>query len=132
MWVLPGGDLEWSETFREAARRELGKEAGIEARYDGLAVVVRVEGVRADHEARGVMPVFGARATATATVTPIRTRTARYVPPAGSRPRPSPRTPATARTSSPPRGRAGSDGRHHSTPSSAPIRRSAARALEAS
>jgi 8-oxo-dGTP diphosphatase len=63
-WVLPGGDLEGAESFHEAARRELREEAGIEARYDGLAMLVRVEVRCADHETWGVMPVFRAEADA--------------------------------------------------------------------
>ena len=69
MWVLPGGEPESGESFRETAARELGEEAGIEARYDGLAMSVRVEVVHGDHETWGVMPVFGARASATASPT---------------------------------------------------------------
>jgi 8-oxo-dGTP diphosphatase len=66
-WVLPGGDLEGPESFREAARRELREEAGIAASYDGLAMLVRVEVVCEDHETWGVMPVFRARAETTET-----------------------------------------------------------------
>lgn len=64
-WVLPGGDLEGEESFHEAARRELREEAGIDATYDGLAMLVRVEVACDDHETWGVMPVFRARTTAT-------------------------------------------------------------------
>ena len=66
-WVLPGGDIEDGETFRETAERELHEEAGVDASYEGLAMLVRVE-VRCDgHETWGVMPVFRARATTTET-----------------------------------------------------------------
>ncbi len=63
-WVLPGGDLEGEESFREAARRELREEAGIRASYDGLAMLVRVEVSCDAHETWGVMPVFRAAAGA--------------------------------------------------------------------
>jgi 8-oxo-dGTP diphosphatase len=66
-WVLPGGDLEGQESFREAARRELREEAGIGAGYEGLAMLVRVEVVCDGHETWGVMPVFRGRAAATET-----------------------------------------------------------------
>jgi 8-oxo-dGTP diphosphatase len=63
-WVLPGGDLEGEESFREAARRELREEAGIRASYGGLAMLVRVEVRCEDHRTWGVMPVFRAEADA--------------------------------------------------------------------
>lgn len=66
-WVLPGGDVEGEETFRETARRELREEAGIDASYEGLAMLTRVEVRCDDHETWGVMPVFRARATTTET-----------------------------------------------------------------
>ena len=63
MWVLPGGQQEGEESFREAAERELAEEAGVEARYDGLGLLTRVQIRHADHELWGVMPVFAAEAT---------------------------------------------------------------------
>ncbi|AUX08539.1 NUDIX family hydrolase [Halalkaliarchaeum desulfuricum] len=63
-WVLPGGEVGPDETFREAARRELDEEAGIEAEYDGLALLVTVEIESDGHETWGVMPIFEAQARA--------------------------------------------------------------------
>jgi len=61
MWVLPGGESESDETFREAAGRELREEAGMAADYDGLALLGRVT-FRADgHTTWGVLPIFDAR-----------------------------------------------------------------------
>lgn len=65
MWVLPGGEPETDEGFREAAERELGEEAGVEASYEGLGVLTRVTIACDDHETWGVLPVFAARAETT-------------------------------------------------------------------
>lgn len=67
MWVLPGGGVDGSESFREAAERELGEEAGIDAVYDGLAMLNRVEITCGSCETWGVLPVFCARAETTDT-----------------------------------------------------------------
>jgi 8-oxo-dGTP diphosphatase len=73
LWVVPGGEPDSGESFREAAVRELTEEAGVEpgadVTYDGLAMNVRVE-VRCDgHATWGVLPLFEARADPTATPT---------------------------------------------------------------
>ncbi|PSQ17573.1 NUDIX hydrolase [Halobacteriales archaeon QS_8_69_26] len=61
-WVPPGGAIDGDESFREAAERELGEEAGVEAEFEGLGLLTRVR-IRADgYETWGVLPVFAARA----------------------------------------------------------------------
>lgn len=67
LWVLPGGGVDGSETFRETARRELGEEAGIEASYEGLAMLNRVEISCRGCDTWGVLPIFRARAETTTT-----------------------------------------------------------------
>ena len=42
LWSLPGGKLKGDETPRDAARRELKEETGIEAEVDGVVDTVRV------------------------------------------------------------------------------------------
>jgi 8-oxo-dGTP pyrophosphatase MutT (NUDIX family) len=64
LWVLPGGEAEGEETFREAAERELAEEAGITATYDGLELLVSVAFRSDGHETWGIMPIFAARTTA--------------------------------------------------------------------
>lgn len=65
MWVLPGGGVDGSESFRQAAERELGEEAGIDAAYEGLAMLNRVEITCGSCDTWGVLPVFCARAETT-------------------------------------------------------------------
>ncbi|MEF8843455.1 MAG: NUDIX domain-containing protein [Haloarculaceae archaeon] len=65
LWVLPGGSLDGHETFREAAERELAEEAGIEASYEGLGMLSRVEIRSTDYHTWGVLPVYAARAETT-------------------------------------------------------------------
>lgn len=61
-WVLPGGGVDGDESFREAAARELDEEAGIDADYEGLAMVTRVSIECDDYQTWGLLPVFEARA----------------------------------------------------------------------
>lgn len=65
LWVLPGGGVDGSESFRETAERELGEEAGIEATYGGLAMLNRVELECRDCSTWGVLPIFRAVAETT-------------------------------------------------------------------
>ena len=65
-WVLPGGEVDPAETFREAARRELTEEAGIEAPLEDLALLGRVQFYCDEYETWGVLPIYGAEATETA------------------------------------------------------------------
>jgi len=64
LWVLPGGQANGDETFRQAAERELAEEAGIEATFDGLGMLGRVTFHSPEHTTWGVLPLFEARADA--------------------------------------------------------------------
>ncbi|WP_340101594.1 NUDIX hydrolase [Salinibaculum salinum] len=66
MWVLPGGETESSETFRQGAERELREEAGITAEYDGMGLLGSIQFVSGDHSTWGVLPIFEATIDATA------------------------------------------------------------------
>ena len=65
LWVLPGGETSGGESFRSAAERELHEEAGIDAEYGGLGLLVRVNFSDDDHSTWGVLPVFEAKALST-------------------------------------------------------------------
>ena len=62
MWVLPGGGVDRDEQFREAARREVHEEVGVEVDYGGLAWLTRVEVTHGEYRTWGVIPVFAGRA----------------------------------------------------------------------
>ena len=64
-WVLPGGEVAQGESFEQAARRELSEEAGIDARFEGLALLGRVEFYSDDHSMWGVLPIYEAHAKST-------------------------------------------------------------------
>lgn len=61
-WVLPGGMTAGDETFRDAAIREVGEEAGVSVGFDGLAFITRVQITSGSHSTVGVVPVFAAMA----------------------------------------------------------------------
>ena len=63
-WVLPGGEVDPGEGFREGARRELGEEAGIDVDYEGLGILGRVRFRCDDHETWGVLPIYEGEAGA--------------------------------------------------------------------
>lgn len=65
MWVVPGGEVRPDESLRAGARRELREEAGIDAAYEGLGILARVNFRSDGHRAWGVLPVFAARAETT-------------------------------------------------------------------
>ncbi|WP_128224501.1 NUDIX domain-containing protein [Halobacteriaceae archaeon SHR40] len=60
MWVLPGGEADDDERFRDAAERELHEEAGIEASYEGLGLLGRVTFYSGEYSTWGVLPIFEA------------------------------------------------------------------------
>ena len=62
LWVLPGGEVDPGENFREAAERELAEEAGVRVSYEGLGFLTRMQIRCADRETWGVLPVFAAEA----------------------------------------------------------------------
>jgi 8-oxo-dGTP diphosphatase len=64
-WVLPGGELDAGESFREAALRELHEETGITASIAGLGLLGRVEFRCGDNSTWGVLPVYEAPAETT-------------------------------------------------------------------
>jgi len=57
--------VDGDESFRAAARRELMEEAGVDAAFEGLALLGRVEFRCEDHHTWGVLPIYQARAETT-------------------------------------------------------------------
>jgi len=64
-WVLPGGELDAGESFREAALRELSEESGVVGRIGGLGMLGRIEFYCDTNNTWGLLPVFEARAETT-------------------------------------------------------------------
>jgi 8-oxo-dGTP diphosphatase len=64
-WVLPGGELDGDESFRQAALRELREEGGVEATIEGLGLLGRVEFYCDGNHTWGVLPVYEAQAETT-------------------------------------------------------------------
>ena len=62
-WVLPGGEADGGESFREAAERELHEEASLTATYDGLGMLGHVNFYTGNHSTWGVLPIFEAEAS---------------------------------------------------------------------
>jgi 8-oxo-dGTP diphosphatase len=62
LWVLPGGEVAPDESFRETAARELAEEAGVDAEFDGLAMLMDVWISCDGHRTRGYVPVYAAAA----------------------------------------------------------------------
>lgn len=62
MWVLPGGEVDGEESIPAAARRELTEEAGIDATFDGLAMLARVEFHCDGTTTWGVLPIYAGEA----------------------------------------------------------------------
>jgi 8-oxo-dGTP diphosphatase len=58
LWVLPGGETEGKETFREATARELREEAGLDGTVHGLGMLGRVRFHAGEHTTWGVLPLF--------------------------------------------------------------------------
>jgi len=61
LWVLPGGEADEDEEFREAAARELTEEAGIEGAVEGLGLLGKVTFHSGDYSTWGVLPIFETR-----------------------------------------------------------------------
>jgi len=57
-WVLPGGEVDDDETFREGARRELHEEAGVDVDYEGLGILGEVRFRNGGHETWGILPIY--------------------------------------------------------------------------